>query len=57
MTRETAVKILRQHSIEVDQPTAWFPETGTGDPASTFDLEVGIKDEYTSSEVYNWLGY
>lgn len=60
MTRIKALKIIKDHGFKSNQNTAW-QKRETGElmevPRSSFDDELGIKPEYSRSEVYNWLGY
>jgi hypothetical protein len=63
MTRQQALETLEAHGFEPDSPTAVWPHLRDADgqmiydPSSTFDLEVGVKVTYTTSEIRNWLGY
>ena len=57
ITRARALVILAAHGRQPNEPSAWFPEENQDDPTSTFDWEVGIKEEYKLMEVLGWLGY
>ena len=63
MTRQKAIKMLEAHGFAPDAPTAGWPSKRgetvwmVMDPTSTFDQEVGIRDQYALREVRDWLGY
>ena len=58
ITRRQAIAIIRRHGIATTtEPTAWWPETGKQDPASSFDAELGVKPAYSLAKVKAWLGY
>jgi hypothetical protein len=58
MSRSEVVSCLREHGFAPTDLTEYGPApTYTPSPGSSFDDMVGIRNTYTSREVYDWLGY
>ena len=57
ISREQAMMILKEHGLTPDQLTAYNPKTGEKVPGSSFDIEMGFRQEYQVEKIYKWLGY
>ena len=60
LTRSDVKRILEKHGTDTTSPRAYWPLPSgefEADPTSTFDLEVGIKDTYTTESIAIWLNY
>ena len=58
MSRSEALALLKEHGFAPTDLTEYSPGPAyTPSPGSSFDDMVGVKNTYTSREVYDWLGY
>ncbi len=55
--RAKALKILRDHCLQPETNTAWYPVSGKDAEGTSFDAEMGVKEEYRLADVMAWLGY
>lgn len=55
ISRKYLLKILKAHGLEPAQSTAF--KEGKLVKGTSFDDEMGIKEEYNLEAVKNWLGY
>ena len=56
VSRAWALKIIEEHGWLPTSPTA-FEQNGAGVEGSDFDSEMGVKDAYLASDIFDWLGY
>ena len=63
MTRNMAITLIRQHSIEPNacmmggNHKCLLGLNTTDDPCESFDSALGIHNTYKLADVMNWLGY
>ena len=61
MSRQEAIKLLDRHGIGPISPSRirFGPtaEMSTWIDGSDFDSEMGVRDWYKGTDVYEWLGY
>ena len=57
ITKAQALTLLRNHSLEPWDLTAWWPETGIQDETSSFYETFGEHEAYNVKSIYQWLGY
>jgi len=57
ISKAEAVVILKDHSLEPWDTTAWWPETGLRDVTSSFYGTFGNHSTYLRGAIYRWLGY
>ena len=56
VTRAFALKIIEEHGWGPTTPTA-IEADGAAVDGSDFDSELGVKDAYLASDIFDWLGY
>ena len=56
VSRAGALKLLELHGWGPTTPTA-IEANGAGVEGSDFDSEMGVKDAYLASDIFDWLGY
>ncbi len=58
ITKEQALRILRQHDLRPTDPTEFLNgRNRAGTPDSTFYAMVGNRKTYSTKSVLEWLGY
>ena len=58
MSRSEALALLKEHGFAPTDLTEYGPGPAyTPSTGSSFDDMMGIRNTYTSREVYDWLGY
>ena len=56
VSRAFALKSIKEHGWGPTTPTA-VEQNGAGVEGSDFDSEMGVKDAYLASDIFDWLGY